>query len=55
MVEKDGTVVGMLTDEDLLGRAGLAAAPLGGRELDGATLQDEIARLGGSAAAGSQM
>ena len=48
VVEKDGTVVGMLTDEDLLERAGLQQRLSVAGKLDGKTLHDEIARLGAS-------
>jgi len=48
VVDKDGTVLGMLTDEDLLERAGLQQRLSVAGKLDGATLKDEIAKLGAS-------
>ena len=45
VVNKDGAVLGMLTDEDLLERAGLQQRLSVAEKLDGATLKDEIARL----------
>jgi CBS-domain-containing membrane protein len=48
VVEKNGEVVGMLTDEDLLERAGLQQRLSVAERLDASTLKDEIARLGAS-------
>ena len=48
VVDKDGGVVGMLTDEDLLERAGLQQRLSVAERLDASTLKDEIARLGTS-------
>jgi CBS-domain-containing membrane protein/PII-like signaling protein len=45
VVDKDGAVLGMLTDGDLLERAGLQQRLSVAEKLDGATLKDEIARL----------
>ena len=48
VVDKDGAVVGMLTDEDLLERAGLQQRLSVAERLDASTLKDEIAGLGSS-------
>jgi CBS-domain-containing membrane protein/PII-like signaling protein len=45
VVDKDGAVLGMLTDGDLLERAGLQQRLSVAEKLDGATLKAEIARL----------
>jgi CBS domain-containing protein len=48
VVDKDGAVVGMLTDEDLLERAGLQQRLSVAKKLDRAALKNEIARLAAS-------
>jgi len=48
VVDKDGTVLGMLTDGDLLERAGLQQRLSVAEKLDGSTLKAEIARLASS-------
>ena len=48
VVDKDSAVLGMLTDEDLLERAGLQQRLSVAKRLDASTLKDEIARLGTS-------
>ena len=48
VVDKDGAVVGILTDEDLLERAGLQQRLSVAERLDVSTLKEEIARLGAS-------
>jgi len=48
VVDKGGAVVGMLTDEDLLERAGLQQRLSVAERLDASTMKDEIARLGTS-------
>jgi CBS-domain-containing membrane protein/PII-like signaling protein len=45
VADNDGVVVGMLTDEDLLERAGLQQRLSVAEKLDASTLKDEIARL----------
>ncbi|HVM73192.1 MAG TPA: DUF190 domain-containing protein [Anaerolineales bacterium] len=45
VVDKDGAVLGMLTDGDLLERAGLQQRLSVAKKLDGSTLKAEIARL----------
>jgi CBS-domain-containing membrane protein/PII-like signaling protein len=48
VVDQSGAVVGMLTDEDLLERAGLQQRLSVAEKLDESTLKAEIARLGAS-------